>query len=434
MAKKYLFFVAFLVNVFLFTACKKEEDNYGPDVTFNTPADNQFFNVNDAVLVNANIKDQTKIASVIVTLVNENYIPVNDAVSARVNSPQMVLNISYLINNIHLEDGLYYIQIKASDGKNTSNTYRPITIGAVPKVLRKIMLTTTLSSSSTHVLFVDSLLSSITPYRTFTGDWLGSSVSSYFQQMYVCGNYSGSFTGVKLEDNTVKFAINPLLSPDPYFTAYYSLDKTNYVARYDGYIKGYDNNGNPSYTAAANTNYYVSKLIINNGIMLAEETSKTGGGKILVSFYSTGAPEQQVAITQDVVTFCEKDDNNVFVFGNLAGQGVLQLYDRIHNNLWNPYGYALATGAITCAVKIDADTYLIGHSNGTIYKYQYTAGSVTTFLSGYNSVALKYDSLARRVYIAEPNLLTAIDYVSKTVVGSINSAVTIVDATLLYNR
>jgi hypothetical protein len=425
-------FIIFLA--ILLCSCRKEVDNYGPEVIFSSPFENQTFQIYDHVAFSISVKDQTKITAVSITLVDVNYIPVQSGVNLVISSPQMSVSTSYQITNRHLESGRYYLMVSASDGKNDSRTFRSIMIIGIPKELKKVFLATASSSSQTNLLFIDSAFSGVTPYHTFTGDHTGIYAGSYDQQLLVCGNYTGAFSCIKLEDHSVKFTMPAIPGVTPYYTALYCEEKQYYFARYDETIKGYNNNGIGIFNAAANSGYYVRKMIMNSGCLIAEEKNKVSSGRILVSFFATGTAQQQVALNQDVADFCAKDDHNVFVFGNNSGQGVIQLYDRLNNNLWNPYPYPLPVGAITSAIRIDEDTYLIAHSNGTIYKYQYISGSLTTYITGYSAIQLKYDALNNAVYIIEPNLVTALDYVSKTVVHSVASAETILSASLLYNR
>jgi hypothetical protein len=417
-----------------FFSCKKETDENGPKVNFSSPFDNQNFMVYDNIPVKAYITDETSISSVAVTLVNDAHVPVHRSISVPVSSPSMSMDLSYPLDNVHLESGQYYLMVTASDGKNISHSYQPVTLTGVPRQLKKIFVATAISSASTNMYVIDSTFSGMILYSSFSGDYLGTSSSSYYQQVFLCGNYTGSFTSKLVADKSTVFNVSPLISSAPYFTAYYSEDKKVYLARFDEVIKGYNNSGNIIFNGTANPGYYVSKLGINNGFVIAAEKSKTSSSRLIVSFYSTGTPEQQVAINQDVVSFLEKDDHNVFVFGNDAGQGKIQLYDRLANSVWDPYPYALAPGTILSAVKIDEDTYLFGHSNGTIYKYQYTSSSLTTYLSGYTAIQLAYDELNNDVYIGEQNVLTAVDYPSKSVQHVISCPEPLLGFSLLYNK
>jgi hypothetical protein len=271
-------------------------------------------------------------------------------------------------------------------------------------------------------------------FRNLSGDLLASSANSYHQQVFVCGNYTGHYTGISVKNNSIKYNIAPSIGSTPFFTGYYADEQKTYVAQYNEIVRGYNHAGNLMYSANANPGYYIRKMIMNNKCLVAEEKAKTPVGNILVSFYETGSADRQVALAQDVVSFCEKDENNVFVFGNIGSQGVIQLFDRLNNNLWNPYPYALAPGTILCAIRIDFDTYLIAHSNGTIYKYQYTTGSLTTYLTGFTAKQLLFDSLNNDIYIVEPFLITVVDYSSKVTVHAVPSAESILDISLLYNR
>lgn len=424
---------SFLLIICLFS-CKKDVDESGPNIIFNTPIENQTFNVYNYVTVNASVTDDTKITSVSVSLLdaNENYAHV--VVPVTVSSPSMTLNMQYMLDNIHLETGFYYIKISASDGKNDSYKFQKIYLIAVPKVLQTVYVVSNTGSSQTNLSTIDASFSSIIPFHTFSGDHLGSSVSSYYQQAYVCGNYTGTFTGLILQYNSPKFTISPIVSTNPYFTGYYNNDKYSYVAKYDGTIKGYDFAGSIFCSASTISGYYAQQMCFNDGKLIAEEKSILSGTKKLVTYFATGSQEKNCSLTQDVVQFCEKDATDVFVFGNVAGQATIQLFDRTNNNIWNPYPFSLASGNLLSALKIDSDTYLLGHSNGTIYKYEYSVGSVTTYLTGYAAVKLKYDDLNNKLYVVEANRVSAFDFTTLSLVNSVNSTENILDVHLLYNR
>lgn len=430
--KIYSYFV-FLLIITLFS-CKKDIDKIGPKITFNTPIENQTFNVYDYVTVNATVTDDTKITSVSVSLLDasENYAHV--IVPVTVSSPSMTLNLQYSLDNIHLETGFYYIKISASDGKNDSYKFQKIYLIAVPKALQTVYVISNIGSSQTNLSTIDASFSSIIPFHTFSGDYLGSSVSSYYQQAYVCGNYTGNFTGQVLQYNSPKFTIAPIVSVNPYFTGYYNDDKYNYVAKYDGSIKGYDYLGSVFSSTTSLSGYYAQHICFNNGYMITEEKDILSATKKLVTYFSTGSQEKNCSLSQDVIQFCEKDATNVFVFGNVGGQAIIQLFDRINNTVWNPYPFALAAGNLLSAIQLDSDTYLLGHSNGTIYKYQYSMGSVTTYLTGYTAVKLKYDGVNNKLYVVEANKISTFNLGTLALVNSVNSAENILDVHLLYNR
>lgn len=428
---KYLFIFLLTGSI---SACKKDLDEYGPTVNFITPVESQSFNVNNDVLVNATVQDDRKITSVSVGLLNADYQSVHTSISVPVSSPSMNVNLYYTLNNIHLETGYYYIEIFASDGTNDTRKQQKIFITAVPKVVSAICLVSASTVLQTNLSYIDTGFSSITPVFSFSGDYIGSGVSSYHQQAYTAGNHTGALNALKLESNSIKYSITHPVSADPYYMSLYNNEQNTYVALYDGYVRGYDHNGALVYSASSNSGFYPLKFCFNSDRLITEQKATSGGARILVSYYAGGSPQQQVSMNQDVVAFCEKDEENVFVFGNVSGQAVIQLYDRLANNLWSPYPGALPTGALLSAVKLSENTYLLGHSNGTIYRYDYTSSSLTTWLAGHTAIQLKYDPLQNEVYVVEANSVSTFDFISLAPHNSIASAENILDIHILYNR
>ncbi|MDQ3047531.1 MAG: hypothetical protein M3R27_08300 [Bacteroidota bacterium] len=425
---------SFLLLLPFFFSCKKDKDTEAPDITINTPYENQFYSVFDVINVTASVSDNKQLTEVSVNLLNADQVPAYLTFPINVSSPSASVNFAYALDDIHLEGGMYYLHIFATDGENDAHAYQKIYIAAVPKVLKKLVVTTASSSSQTNVSLVDSTFSALSFYHTFSGDYIGSYASSYYQKIYNCGEYTGHFSGIKLEDHSVSFDISPFISAVPYFTGMYSSEKVNYISRYDEVLKGYDHTGAVVYNAQSMPGYFIKKCILNDNNIIAEEQEKVSGVKKLVAFYPSGVAMQNSSLNQDVVAFCEKNSSSVFVFGNSAGQGKIQLYDRINNNLWDPYPFSLDPGMITSAVKIDEDTYLIGHSNGTIYKYKYTSSSLTPYLTGYNAIQLLYEELSNQVYVVQTGSITSFYYPSATLVNTVSSAETILKMNFLYNR
>ncbi|MFL5764280.1 MAG: hypothetical protein ACJ77K_10110 [Bacteroidia bacterium] len=422
-----------VINICCFS-CKKDKDVTPPRISISDPIENQSFNVNDYVHVTASVSDETHLESVSITLLDASQAPAYNSMSLPVTGALMNINTSYLLDNIHLSTGLYFIRVAASDGEHDTYAYRQIYISAVPKALKKVLLFTNSVSTQTNLSYIDSTFSAIVPFHTFSGDHLASGVTSYYQQAYECGNYTGDFTALGLQYNTNRFVYSSVPSSAPYFTGFWCDEQHSYIARYDGAIRGYDDSGSGIFTANSLSGFYAQHMLFHSDRLLAEEKDITSATKKLVVYFTSGGLEQSVNMSQDAVELCEKDATSVFVFGNVSGQGVIQLYDKPANNLWSPYPFPLATGSILSVLKLDADTYLIAHSNGTIYKYQYSVNSLTTYMTGFTAIKMRMDEVNNVLYVAEANKVSTFAYPSLTPVNTINSPETILDLQLLYNR
>ncbi|HET6225225.1 MAG TPA: hypothetical protein VFF27_03035 [Bacteroidia bacterium] len=428
------YFLMWSILVNLLFACKKEKSDHEPPViTISSPVENQTFQVNDDVLVKGTITDASSLARASITLLNAQRVPVHTTLPLDVSSNEIEINSSYLLDNIHLETGAYQLCIFASDGKNDAAAYVDIQIIGVPRMLKKILVASRPNTSQTKISEVDTSGMFIS-YTNFPGDHLEFLVNSYFQELLHCGSFTGNFTGININNMSVVLTVSCVPSSTvPYFTGFYAMNNHYYISFYNEQIRGYDHTGNIIYNAAAMNGYVANHIFINDQHLIAEEQHKLNNDQKLVCYYPTGSIEQSCSLSQDVVSFCERDNTHVMVFGNKAGQGLIQEYDRVANNIWNSYPYSLANGMMNCAVKLDADTYLLAFSNGTICKYVYSSGSVTPYLTGYTAIQLVLDELNNTLYVVEKNKITVCNAQGKPM-RTVNSADELVALGLLYNR
>lgn len=430
--RKYFYLWTILIN--LLFACKKEGDKSPPVIIISLPLENQTFHVDDEISIKGSISDETTLTKASITLLNEQGQSVHRAVSIDISSKELSVNTGYLLDNIHLESGIYKLCIFASDGKNDTYSNIPIYIIGIPRRLKNIFIATVSGSSKTNISIIEGDSGAIAPYTSFTGDHLKLSVNSYFQKLLHCGNATGDFVAMDLTNkkNAVYVPCVPSSSV-PYFTGFYEKNNLYYISFYNEQIRGYDYTGNIVYNAMPLSGYVAKHVCLNDQHLIAEEQHKINKDLKLVCYYPTGSGEQSCTLTQEVVAFCEKDDSHVLVFGNKAGQGLIQEYDRTANNLWNPYPYALTYGLINCVLKLDSDTYLLACANGIIYKYVYSAGSVTPYLSGFTAIQLVLNEVTNALYVVEKNKINVFDVLGKPV-RTINSTEDMEEIDLLYNR
>ena len=429
--RKYFLIWCILIN--LHFACKKEKDTQPPVISILSPFENQTFYADEDVVIQGTITDETVLEKASVTLLNDRGQPVHRTLSIAIASKNQILNLSYLLDNIHLESGTYKLSVFASDGKNDSHTDISIYIVGVPKVLDKIVIATASTTSQTDISMIDST-GTIIPFTNFSGDHLDVSVNSYFQELFHCGSASGNFSGISLSDKRIVVNVPCVPSSSvPYFTGFFAENNNYYMAFYNEQIMGYDHTGNIIYNAKALPGYFAKQLWLNDQHLIVEQQNKITDEQRLVCYFSTGAAQQNCTLTQEVVAFFERDETHILVFGNKAGQGVIQEYDRIANNLWSPYPYTLTYGTVTCAIKLDDDSFLLACSNGNIYKYAYSTSSVTLYLTGYEAIQMVLDDLNNAFYVVEKNKINKLDMQGKPI-QVYNSTAAILKIGLLYNK
>lgn len=426
--------IAFFVTVIFLVQCKKDKDAAPPVVKISLPYENQVFSVYDIFTIKADISDDKQLTSINIKLLNEQQAVMQVPVTLAVSGKQFTLDRKYELYDIHLPTGNYYLRIEASDGVNTGVGYMKIFIHEAP-TFRTGIYAITRSSSVLNIIKIDSSFNAVNKL-SYTSDYAGSGISSYYRCLYVSGNYTGAVKSIDLENNTVKWSVNPVISGDPCFTSLHSKGDRNYVSYYSGFVKAYDHYGIPNYeTQPVPAGFYPIKVIENGSYVLVEVKDKSGPTKKLVTYLSsTGLGVHETYMYRDVVDYLIKNSNEVFVFSNNSGQGTMEVYDIANNSFFAPH--VLNTGKIWSAVQINADNYLIGHDDGNIYRYQYSQNSLTTLVSGVKAYRMRYDVVNNQLIVAEAKNIKVYNYspASTTLANTVPLTDSILDAHILFNK
>ncbi len=103
-----LFFIGLM---FSFQSCKKDDDSQAPIISISLPYENEIFDVYDVAMVVGNVSDDQKLESVTVNLLDEQNNVAYIGLPVPFTSPSSSFQLSYALDNIHLESGIYYIHI-----------------------------------------------------------------------------------------------------------------------------------------------------------------------------------------------------------------------------------------------------------------------------------------------------------------------------------
>jgi len=422
----FLFFILFCLS------CKKDKDVTAPTITISSPSESQQYNALDTVKVTITVEDETALKQIDITLTDYNKIPVLATKTIVPQDKKVTLTILYPLNDINLLSGTYYIWVKASDGINDQNTYRSINISAVPQVLKYIYIFSFGNSTTVHLL---RQTPSGNPQHLFdiNGDFSSSAASSKSQLIYSCGKTFGNLHAYNIADNleswTIPVSSNP---PFPYFDYIGCYNNILYVSFYDGYIRGYYNNGSPTITAITPSKAHPMKLCAGSNYLYADHENYSGTSRTFGVYYLTsGMLKQQITTDFQAVEIFEKDDDNVFIFANQSGQGIMELYSISGNGVWAPH--TIPTGKINDVLQIDENNYIIAHQSG-MYKYQYDNNSLTSYVLGINATSIKYNPTTSEIFASSGSEIMVYDYASHSLINTISVADSIMDFQLLYNR
>lgn len=415
-------------------SCKKENpDTAAPEIIIYSPVENQPVNVFDTIVVTCDINDDKNLENASITLVNANLIPVQSSINLNVSSAFISVSLLYAVYDIHLTSGVYYIKVTASDGVNTISKYKKINLTAAPQELLGYYFITNPNVNNHLVSLLDSDFASASAYFNFGGDFSGSAISHYNQEIYTSGLYNGSANAISLTSPALNWSIPSIVGSNPYFMDIIHKDKTTYLAYYSGLIRGFNITGSANFNATISSGYYPLKIFKHENYVVCAEKYISGPAKKIILFNgSTGAGMQETSLSQDVVEFFSKDTDNIFVLGNATGQGVIEIYQISSNGFWTPH--TLTPGTILSAEQVDSDTYLIGHSNGNIYKYIYSTNSSTPFITGVMARNIKFDAVNQEVIVTDGNSIKQYNYTNTTLLNTVTAADSVFEIHILYNH
>lgn len=426
--------IASLLLFMLLIQCKKDNDAAPPIVIISSPHESQAFGVYDTFTIKADISDDKQLISINIKLLNEQQAVMQEAVTFTISGNKFSLERKYTLYDVYLPTGYYYLRIEASDGSNVGVGYVKIYVHETPTVRRAIYAITQ-TSSTLNVVQIDSALNAVN-MLSFNSDYSGSGISSYYQYLYVSGNYTGSVKGIDVQSNVIKWSVDPQVSGNQNFTSVYTEGNRTYVSYYSGFVKAFDHYGTSIYqTQMAPDGFYPIKVIANGDHVLVEIKDKTSTSRKLITYLaSTGLGTQEKYFDKVIVDFVARNSNEVFIFSNNAGQGSMELFYITSNSFYIPH--LIPAGKIWSAVQIDGDNYLIGHDDGNIYRYQYSQNSLTTLITGVKAYKMRYDVVNNQLIIADAKSVKLYNYSPSitTLANTVFLADTILDVHVLFNK
>lgn len=427
-----LFLISLTIIFIVISSCKKDGDTLPPVVTIDNPYEYKTYNMYDTIYISGNVKDDNFVQSVKISIVNSNFEPVLNDEFHSIYTKTYNFNTSIAINDIHLNSGLYYVLVTASDGTNSKNLYRAITINGIPLVFKKVIAITNVNSNSYNVYGINDTLQSTFMFN-YTGDYISSAINNNYQQIYICGSVNSDMNAYDLGSNSIQWSLtHENNAPFPSFNNVYFNNDVIYVSYYNNKIIGYNRLEGINMTAHTTTGYTPGKTYIFNNYLLAQEKNTSGTEYLLSVYYTTGFLKVSNLISVIIKGMETKDDTHVYLFGNTAAnKAVMTIYDIDQNGYYPPH--AMPDASLNDYVKIDANDYLLSIGSD-VYWYQQSTNSLTTILTNVNAKHICYESLSGNFVIASGNQLSIYNYPSGIYVGGTTLPYTINDILLQYNR
>lgn len=421
--------IALLAAVLFFISCKKDKDNTAPQISVESPAENASYDVFENIAVKAQVTDESTLSFVSIKLLKTDLVPVLPTITLSPDGNTYALYHIYPLDDIHLSTGIYYLQIKASDGENEASAYIKLNIGEVPLQRTGVVLVSTPTGNSVDVAVMDNAYQ-INPKWTLQSDYAGSAASSYYQYLGILPAYNGDFTAFDLSNGSSMWSVS---TPGNFEGLGFS-DEVMYVCYHSGQVLGFDHNGGQVYSAYSYTNWYPEKCFGHGEMLLVQEQFVSSSTKKLSAYYKATGENSNRGFTMnfDIVAMGEKDADNVFLFVNENNNGRILLMETGGQSYgyWEPH--TLSSGLIYAAAQVDGDNYIIAHASGLLW-YRYSNNSLTTF-AAVTAQDVEYDLVYNQVIAAVGSEIKTFAYPGGQLIGSATHTSAVRDMHILYNK
>lgn len=418
------------ILLLLFNTCRKKE-NAEPQITITSPASGKIFIPGDTIKVEADISDDGILASVTLKLLNAAYTPVDHQESFSINSSSYHLSYEYVIENIYLETGNYFITLSTTDGDNNINEFRSITIQGIPKTRKAVYALTQSNTSNIKVSKLDSANQLVHQFDVL-GDYSGSAISSMFKELNVAGKITGAINQFDLVSNSLLFsepAYNAML---PSFQNLFFSNELTFVSYYDGRIKAFDKNGHVQFNSAQPVYYRPGALCVNDKYVFAEAYyAGPGENRLVVINYPSGVVKQENNAGLDIASMISKEDNELIIFGNKNGDGKIYQYHVLSNGI-NDF-HTLFSNTVYSAVAIDNDRYAIATANG-LYSYQESNNNLIPVDLSEPVYSLEYDEVNGILFVNAGRKIKEYAFPDAAVLNTVICGDSLLDIRIQYNK
>jgi|GEM_PF-2255867 hypothetical protein len=419
-----------LLLLILLHSCRKE-DTMLPELEWITPNGSLQLSVIDTVDVHVKLLDNEGLNRCRIQLLDENMIPAIPAQEQQLSGTEDEVRMEYVVGDIRLPSGLYYLMAEVRDESgNTNRGYRSVQLTEFPKLLKGFFTAHYPQANTLNVYRVDSTAAPVL-WKTENSDFGDMAVSAWWQQVYVCGDVYGKLNAFSIDGSSQEWSKSPTVSTSSFWSDLYVKDRLLYTG-WNGpeQFRSFDNAGTQQATYPMLNLHRGVVMCRTAGYIYTVQKEISTGQSWMVVYAGSGGTVAQCPLNMEVQQLLPRNEDEVYVIGNAAGQGQLKIYERISNGTWTPV--ALSNGSVNCAEQISSNTLLLGHSDGNVYRFEYNPLGVQLHLPGVSAQQIRYDVISNSIYVASGT--SVLNYNGSSLIQSWNYAAPVLDLELWYNR
>jgi hypothetical protein len=420
-------FTGLLTALLVIGSCKPDEGLYAPEIIFMEPKAGQAIDMPDTLDVKVQISDYRLIRTAVLTLVNENKIPVIPAKYFYPDSTEFFINASLPLVDKSLASGQYNLLVTVSDGTDQKNHYQPVVLNEIPVQLEAYFVITSRLDFKSTIIKLNPSFETDTQF-VFPHAYLLSAVHGMWDEFFFVTTEPSDILAFKPETFEAEWdmAASP---PRPLITALFP-DKDLVFSTANGDAGILDADGNISLRTQAFDNKTIQCLAADDKYIFAAHISLSGDIHELTVFSRiTGDLWEQRLVSGEIKSLVPVE-NKLLLFMQVASNAEIVDYDPMNFILTE---VAFLPGEnIKSTVKI-SDSQVLILTEDKVISYNPASNQ----LSDYKDQAYKfgrYDFLNDEVFLAMDTVLYGFRRNTGVLIGEKSFQEKILDFQILYNK
>lgn len=426
--------VTIAIGIFMITAslfsCTKDSNESNPVLEIVSPVAGTIYTAGDTIRVSIHLPEQQQLDNLEINLTDSNNQPV--LASSTVDDPNSNsdVQIDYILDDLSLEGGSYYLKVKAIRGNSYTNAFVSLQIIATEREFKYPLLIGKAGSNQYRAL---SYKGNWTEVYSRQGDYSGSAINSAKQLLYMAGASEAGIASYNLANGKTEWTIPPKLIPEGrWFEGVYFFDRQLHACYYEGYIKAFDNLGQTEYTTALSfpdSPIYCCRF--GNYLAVALHDFRTETNSLALYFIPGGTLYRLYSPVIATSAMVEYDNRHLLIFGNIDGQAAIQLLDQNLGTV--SYLKKLDSDSI-CKVSIMDQNNMIISGRQNIYWYRYNLNSMSVFAENIPNARIACETIGQVVYATSDSKMYRFSYPLGSLIDEVSVPDPVVDLHLVYNK
>lgn len=417
-----------LLGLLLVTgSCTQDEDLYAPEIIFTKPAAGYTVDLPDTLDVKVSISDYRIIRTAVLTLVDENNIPVIPGKYYFPDSTDFLIETSLPLIDKTLASGPYNLLVTVSDGNDQKNQYQKIIIQEIPVQLLGYIVVTGQFDFKSTIIKLDPAFETDTQFVFPDGYWLSSIQSLWGEFIFVTNEPSDliAFNPETFETDW-EMAAAP---PRPLITALIQ-DQELVFSTANGDVGVLSNDGDITLRTASYENKTIQCLAADDKNIYAAHVSLSGDiHELTVYSRLSGDIWEQRLVSGEIRSMVPIGDKLMIFMQSQTGAAILE-YDP--ENLTPTEMNFLPDEHIKSTVKI-SDNQIFLVTQERVITYEPGTNQFTKYKDEPYHFC-RYDRLTDIIFLARDNMVYGFDKLTGELKEVKAFTDEVLDFQIIYNK